>query len=504
MSRSPDRTDRVLSGWLWLSTGSGIQGALTVLTVGVLARLLTPAEFGIVTAALLASNCSRLIPDAIVGAALIQRPGLRPAHVRTAVTIALVTGFATVGLLWALAPALGRFFGIPALPPVLRALAWVQPVFALGVVPEALLRRELRFRTVANARAISSAVGYGGFGISLALLGARQWALVGASAAQVVVMTALILRAGRGPVRPGFDRQAARELMSFSGGFLLARIGNYAAGNGDNLVVGRWLGAAALGVYDRAYQLMAAPAMLLGQALDEVLFPALAQVQSDRPLVATAYRRAVSAVGLVMLPASVVLAVLAPEIVLLLLGPSWTAVITPLRILALGLLFRTSYKISDSFARALGAVYRRAWRQWAFAGLVVGGGVAGQRWGTAGVAGAVVLALAANFLLQAHLILRLVAMDWRTFALAHGPGVRLALLAGVPATACAAGARGVLALPAAATFSLTLAVTFGVLGASLTFGGERLLGAENGWLLHRLAELRRTRPSPLPLSGGPA
>jgi O-antigen/teichoic acid export membrane protein len=501
VSRVPDRTERVLAGWLWLSTGSGIQGLLTVLTVAVLARLLTPADFGIVSAALLASNFSRVLPESVVGAALIQRPDLRPAHVRTAVSIALLTGVGTLVLLWILAPMLGTFFRIPALPPVLRTLACIQPVLAIGMVPEALLRRALRFRAVAHARAVSSAVGYGGLGTGLALLGARHWALVGGSVAQSMVMTALVLRAERCSLRPGLEGRAARELMSFSGGFLLARIGNYAAGNGDNLVVARWLGAAALGVYDRAYQLMAAPAMLLGQALDEVLFPAIAQVQADRPLLATAYRRAVTAVGLVMLPASVVLYVLAPELVVLLLGPGWTAVTVPFRILALGLLFRTSYKISDAFARALGAVYRRAWRQWMFAGLVIGGAVAGQRYGTAGVAWAVVLALAINFLLQAHLILRLVALDWRAFAGAHAPAVRVALLVGVPVAAGASASRTLLGLPPAATLALASTLGAATLWASITIGGARLFGPEGSWLFLRLAALRR-RLRAVPLAGG--
>jgi PST family polysaccharide transporter len=492
----------VVAGWLWLSTGGGVQALLTVLVVAILARLLTPSDFGLVSAALLASNCSRLIPESMVGPAVIQRPDLRPVHLRTAAAIALLTGAGTAALLWVLAPAIGGFLRIPALPPVLRVLACVQPIVAIGVVPEALLRRDLRFRAVASARAVSAAVGLGVLGPLLALLGAGHWALVAASGAQMALMTLLVLRAGGGAVRPGFDRRAARDLMSFSGGFLIARLGNYAAGNGDNLVVARWLGAGALGVYDRAYQLMAAPAMLLGQALDEVLFPSLAQVQTDRTLVASAYRRGVGAVGLVMLPAGVVLCVLAPEIVLVLLGPGWTAVTVPFRVLALGLLFRTSYKISDAFARALGAVFQRAWRQWIFAALVIGGAVLGQRWGTAGVATAVVLALAANFLLQAQLILRLVALDWRTFAAAHGPAVRATVLIGAPTAAAAAAARDLLGLPPAATLAATLALASALVWASIFLGGVRLLGPESGWLLLRLAEARR-RMSAVPAAGGP-
>ena len=502
MTGAPTRTDRVLAGWLWLSTGSGVQGVLTVLTVAVLARLLTPADFGLVSAALIASNFSRLLPESTVGAALIQRLELRPAHVRTAVAIAWLTGIGTALLLWAVAPFIGELLRMPGLPPVLRALACLQPIIAVGVVPEALLRRALRYRIVAQARAFASAVGYGAVGIGLAAYGARQWALVGAAAAQAILMTLAMQRFGRAPLRPGFEPRAAGELMTFSGGFLLARAGNYAAGQGDNLVVARWLGAGALGVYDRAYQLMAAPAMLLGQALDEALFPALAQIQADRSQVASVYRRGVGAVALVMLPASIVLCMLAPEIVLVLLGPQWIRVVLPFRILALGLLFRTSYKVSDAFARALGVVYRRAWRQWAFAGLVIGGAVVGQRWGTAGVATAVVAALALNFLLQAQLIVGLVELPWHRFAAAHWPGARLALVVGIPVAAVAAAARELIGMPPIATLALASLPVVATVWVAFS-SGARWLGPEGAWLILRLAELRHRR-APAAAPGVPA
>src|SRR2546428_6931494 len=102
------------------------------------------------------------------------------------------------------------------------------------------------------------------------------------------------------------DWPAARELLSFGGGFVLARIGNYAAGDGDNAVVAKWLGLSALGLYDRAYQLMVAPAMLLGQGMDEILFASLARIQNGRSLLSAAFRPGTVGVRLVMVPLTVV------------------------------------------------------------------------------------------------------------------------------------------------------------------------------------------------------
>src|SRR5204862_423933 len=183
-----------------------------------------------------------------------------------------------------------------------------------------------------------------------------------------IVGAALILVVTRPPaLRLLPDRAALGELMYYGGGFTASKIANYFALQVDNLVVGRWLGAAALGFYGRAYELMAGPPHLLGDAVDRVLFPAMASIQTDTRRLADAYRRGVALMGLIMLPASLVLFIVAPELILAMLGPRWTAVVTPFQILALGMFLRTSYRISDVTARATAAVYHRAWRQLVYA-----------------------------------------------------------------------------------------------------------------------------------------
>src|SRR5439155_16638905 len=113
---------------------------------------------------------------------------------------------------------------------------------------------------------------------------------------------------------------AIRELLYFGGGFTLARVGNYIAGQGDNVVVGRWLGASALGIYSLAYQLITAPAILVGQVLDRVLFPTMASVQLEPTRLGRAYRTGVAVCALLVLPPSVVVTIVAPEIIVVLLG----------------------------------------------------------------------------------------------------------------------------------------------------------------------------------------
>jgi O-antigen/teichoic acid export membrane protein len=244
-------------------------------------------------------------------------------------------------------------------------------------------------------------------------------------------------------------------------------------------------------LYDRAYQLMVAPAMLLGQVMDEILFASLARIQEDRSLVAAAYRRSIVGVAFVMLPLTAVAWTLAPEIVYVLLGPAWSGVTMPFRILALGTLFRTSYKISDSLTRALGAMYRRAWRQWAYAAFVIGGAIIGQHWGLAGVAWAVLLALAVNVLLQAHLVMKLVPFTWSDLLAAHGPALLTATFLGVPAFATAQLLRAVLHLPPLGVLSGTLVAVIGLLAAVFAFWRRPFLGQDGTWLVAQIIEFSR-------------
>jgi PST family polysaccharide transporter len=489
---SSSRAERTLVGGFWMTLGMAAQGALTVLVLALLARFLQPRDFGVVSTGLLIVNFSLIFAQVGVGPALVQHPRLRPEHGATGL---MITGSLSVGatlLLWGLAPVIAGRLEAPEVTAVLRALACVLPIQGLSVVSEALLRRALRFRELALARVVAYTAGYGLVGTTAAVLGAGAWTLVAAHATQTVVNTALLLRAQPFGRRPRFERAAARELAVFGGGFSLARVGNYAAVYGDKMATVTWLGVTALGLYERAYQLMAMPAVAVGQVLDDVLFPAMAQVQHDRSRLALAYRRCVAGVALLTLPISMIAVVVAPELIAVLLGPRWAAVVLPFRILAVGMLFRASYKISDALARAVGVVYRRAWRQWVYAALVVAGVWGGHPWGLPGVAAGVLVALVTNFVLMAELSLAQVELTRAEFARAHMPGLRLAVVVGTTAWTTAALARGA-EMPPPAVLALTAGAVLMLLAGLYRVAPLALLGGDGSWLTDKARQTIGTR-----------
>ncbi|MGD8699606.1 MAG: lipopolysaccharide biosynthesis protein, partial [Gemmatimonadales bacterium] len=303
-----------LVGMLWMGWAQGAYAVLQILILAILARLITPDEFGVMSAALVIITFSKIFYQLGLGPAIVQRPRLEERHLRTAFSASVVFGLTLGVLVWLAAPLVASFFRMAELEPVLRVLSGIFPLLGLGLVSASQMERDLRFRWLANRDVLTFAFGYGVVGVLAARAGLGVWALVCAHFGHTILSlaTLLIVRPPRGV---GFEWRAFKELAYFGGGHTLARFGNFLAHQGDNIVVGRWLGPQALGFYGRAYQLMATPASLFAGVLDKVLFPTMSKVQDDVRRLASAYTRAIALVALVTLPAAVFLCVLAPEIV---------------------------------------------------------------------------------------------------------------------------------------------------------------------------------------------
>ncbi|MEX2232409.1 MAG: lipopolysaccharide biosynthesis protein [Cyclobacteriaceae bacterium] len=424
-------TQRTFAGFLWVGLGSGVQVVLKIGVLAVLARLITPNDFGLMGIALIVIEFAKMISHMGVGPALVQRKEVERRHLVTGFTLSLLIGGFFAFLLLLTSPYIAVFFGMPELKKALQVLSVVFVIDSFTLIAQALMQRSMKFKMSSAIEVTSYIIGYGAVGIFLGHLGWGVWALVAASLGQSLVLTALLLFVQPFPKVFGFELKAFRELIFFGGGFTIAKIANYLATQGDNLVVGRMLGATALGIYGRAYQFMVMPASLFGNALDKALFPAMAKVQDHQARLAKAYLTGVSLIALIAFPCSIMMFFLAPEIVMLLLGPDWTEVILPFQILACSLFFRMSYKMSDSLSRATGTVYRRAWRQIIYAVMVLTGSYIGQLWGVYGVACGVAVALVGNFLLMASLSLQLTNITWFEMLKAHKQGMILGIINGV-------------------------------------------------------------------------
>lgn len=422
---SKSLTEKTFSGFLWVISGGVLQAILKILVLALLARKVTPVEFGVMGIALMVVDFSKMFTHMGVGPAIVQKDVLEDRHLHVGFTLSLAMGLFFTIVLQLVAPWLAAYFRMAELERVVRVVSLIFLIDSFTLMAQALLQRNMKFRLSTAIEVITYAIGYGGVGVVCAFLGWGVWSLVMATLSQALLFMVAVVWAQPFPKRMGTDGPAFRELLFFGGGMTLSRFGNFLAIQGDNLVVGRMLGAGALGIYGRAYQFMAMPSNLLGNALDKALFPAMAKVQTQPEKLAKAYLAGVGIIALVAIPTSVLIVLLANEIVVLLLGADWMAVVKPLQVLSASLLFRMSYKMTDPLARAVGAVYERAWRQWIYAGLILVGAFIGQFWQLEGVATGVAIALFINFLMMAQLSQTLAGFRWEQWLTAHLRGMLL-------------------------------------------------------------------------------
>jgi len=394
-------TGRTVRGFAWAFVGTVSQAVLQIVSMVVLARLLTPTEFGSATAAVLVVGFCQLASQLGVGPALVHRKGLEDAQIRAAFWFSVLFSALLAAVLWIGTPAFNGLVGLPSDSWLIRVLTLALLLNGVAAVPMGLLQRSLRLRELALVDVLAFAAGTIGVSVVLALLGAGAASVAWGAVAGGTITAVGYLVLARPDLRPPSPARAWSDLaplLRFGAGYSLSQFGNWAALNADNLVVSRVLGPAQLGAYARAYNLLSQPANIIGAAADKALFPAMAKVRDDGERLRTAYVRAASLVALVTVPASALLFVLAPEIVAILLGSQWTAVVAPLQAFAVVLLPRTAYRISGSLTRATGAVYGGAWRQWLYGVEVIAGSAIGSHWGLTGVAVGASVAIVLHYL----------------------------------------------------------------------------------------------------------
>jgi len=190
---------------------------------------------------------------------------------------------------------------------------------------------------------------------------------------------------------------------------------NYVARNADNFVVGRWMGAASLGLYNRAYNLMSLPHTYGASVMTSVLFPVFAQAQGNQERVRRGYLLLTQITAMVAGPAMATMAIVAPHLVLTVYGPKWTGVVRPLQILCMAGYFRALYHLGGVVAQSVGLVYAELRNQAIYAVMVIGGALLGSRQGLSWVAAGVSVAIVYMFVATAHLALSATGTQWREY-----------------------------------------------------------------------------------------
>ena len=235
-------------GVAW-SGGAQVVSRLASLAVGVvLARLLQPEAFGMVALAGMSMRLIALCGDLGITTALVQRKDPSAQHFTTGFKLALGSSLVLTLLGMGVAPMAARICGEPRVAPLMRVMLLGLPIAAAGQISLVFLQRKLDFRKIAFVN-MSAAVLSGTTGVSLALAGAGTWSLVGQALSFGIAITCGRFIAAPWRPRGRFDPALVKDVLAFGASAVGGALLNFAVTNIDNAVVGRVLGASALGVY---------------------------------------------------------------------------------------------------------------------------------------------------------------------------------------------------------------------------------------------------------------
>lgn len=411
----------------------GLRVALKLFTTAklvVLARILAPADFGLMGVALMVLALLETLTVTGFEAALIQRRDAIRSYLNTAWTIELLRKTAIAGLLVLTAPLAASFLGEPAATPIIRALGaavLISGFINIGVVH---FQRELEFQKQ-FAFQLAGTVTEVGVGIAAALITRDVWALVyGTVAGRAVSVVASYLIHS---YRPRFELSwhKARELYSFGKWVVASDLVIYVLNNIDYVVIARMLGTSALGLYRIAFQISQLVATELAMAVSRVMFPTYSLLQFDPPRLRRAYVRSLNAVALGAMPFATLLALLAGDVAPVLLGSQWSGMAGALALLSLAGLLRSLASTTGPLFRGIGRP--RLVAALSFARLLVFAPLLypmTARWGLTGAAAAV---LASSLVVQGFSValgLRTVGATGRDTGTALGVPTLLTALMG--------------------------------------------------------------------------
>jgi lipopolysaccharide exporter len=473
--RSHGLGTRTVRGMAW-AYGAYVGGRVLVLvSTAILARLLTPRDFGVVALALVFTVFFEAIKDLGLGQALIvASPEEEADRAQTVFAWSVVIGIALTLLTAGLSPLIAGFFHQSQLTGLLPVLGLNFILRALGTTHYSLARKHLNYR-VRTVSEICEVTVRGIVGIALALSGFGAWSLVLGFVAGVAASTiALWLQV---PFRPRAElsRTHLRDLLRFGGVLTVVDIGAVIFYNTDYLFIGRVLGAASLGLYSIGFRIPELAILNVAHVAGDVLFPAYSAI--DRERLREGYLTSLRYLAMLTVPLAVGLAALARPVILVVFGHQWVGSISVTRAIAAYTLFATLAIPPGTILK----VTRRAWLMVGFSIPVIG--VLAALLVIFTREGILAVALATTAL-QATIAPAQAAVVSRQLALPLWESVRVLIPTVLAAAAMAAALIGLDNVISAPLPALLLGVP---LGAAIYLGGLWLLAAEQLRALHAIA-----------------
>lgn len=425
--------ERIARSVFWIGWSRGVLQGVSLLTTVLVARMLNPADYGLMALVTIWTGTLAIVAELGLGAAVIQFPDLDNSELNLCFWLAAGAATAAYAVLYVAAAPIAEWFSSAKLVNLLRVSGLVLPLSAIRLIPEGLLRKRLELDRVSQAEVAGALVSLPVI-VVLAWQGAGVWALVAGTLILPLVQMAVVYQSS--PWRPGLRARTGRlrALLRYGLGSLGARASWAAFEQVDTFVLGRTVGHIGLGFFSVAKSLATLPVVKISVLVNQLAFPVMAGAQADQSIQRASFLRSLRFVACLTIPAAVGLALVAGDLIALALGTKWLPTIPVLRVLAL---FGLVHSLGVLFPPVLFARYRPASVFWWTVGLLVimpFGFWAGARlWGSIGVALAWVTLYPVLMLWMVQRALRELGVTWRAVWTELRPiaGAALLMSAGV-------------------------------------------------------------------------
>lgn len=383
--RPSDITGRSIRGSGVTFTSQIVRFVIRTASTVVLARLLTPDDYGIVAMAAVVIGFANVFASAGLSAATVQREHITREQIDSLFWVNLAVSGVIAGAVLASAPLVSAFYRAQPLTAVTAALSASFVIGGVAIQHDALLRRHMEFRSLAVIQVGAQLVGIV-VTVALALLGSGYWALVGGSLSSTLANS--VLTFCYCPFVPRRPHRGAgiRGMLLFGGHLTAFDFVNYFARSADNILVGRFLGASALGLYSRAYNLFMLPISQVRAPLSQVSMPALCALRGQPERFRQYFLGVLTVMAVLTVPLGVFFALEAEFVVRVLLGSQWMGLVGTFRILAVAGIIQPTASAVGLVLVSQGRAARQLRIGLVASVIVVIGFVAGLPFGIEGVA----------------------------------------------------------------------------------------------------------------------
>lgn len=392
---------KTLTGLSWsIVSQVGRQGTTFVVGI-VLARLLSPEEFGLIAMVTIITGFASLFAELGFGSAIIQKEEVWEVHLSSVFWLNIGSGALLTLVFVAGSDLVANFYDEPILQPITAVLAFNFLIGSTAIVQRSLYTKAIDFKSLFIVQ-ISTSVVSGGIAVYLAFEGFGVWSLVWRGLLYSFFEAILLWVLSTWKPRFLFNWNKVKELLGFSLNLLGEKLINYSARNVDDLLIGKFIGSGGLGIYSKAYSLMLFPLRNVSSVISKVMFPSLSTIQEDKARVKKVFVKMTKSVALITFPVMSVLFVVADLFVIEVLGEQWIAMIPILRIFCvLGMIQSINTLVGSLFLSQgrtdilfkLGLVVK-VW--------IVSAIVFGLKWGVMGVALSYSIASIVAFIPEMH------------------------------------------------------------------------------------------------------